>query len=153
RRGDHWSSGRLPVAGGGTDDAHGRAFMNARVAVASLCLCVSGCGVQTETDHPPVTAASQTQPLAGVPFAPTLSGHRLAISGDTAIVADPEGPTEDGASPKVFFASIAAQKLLNWVDLPAGANPQAVAVADDGWAYVMAAGLGGVYALDVTHMQ
>jgi hypothetical protein len=129
--------------------------MNVRVAVISLCLAVSGCGVGTVDGQmpPPVTAASQTEPLTGEPFTPTLSGHRLALAGDVAIVLDPEGATEDGAQPKVYLASLSQHTLLKSIDLPIGANPQAVAVAADGYAYVLAAGLGGVYAVDVAHMK
>jgi hypothetical protein len=109
-------------------------------------LAVFACG------GPPVTAASQSAPPDGQPFVPTVSGHRLALWGDTAVVLDPEGPEENGRRPQVDFVSISGPTLLGSVDLPLGANPQAVEVAD-GWAYVLAAGLGGVYAIDIARRE
>jgi hypothetical protein len=100
-----------------------------------------------------MTTATQSAPLTGIPFVPALSGHRLAFVGDVAVVSDPEGPNEDGTRPQVHLASLSQMQLLASLNLPVGSNPESVAAASDGYAYVVAAGLGGVIAVDVARQK
>src|SRR5581483_11552179 len=132
--------------------------MALRIALASLCFIVA-CGdtssfeklppVPVAPTSAPVTTRTQSQPLEGMPFVPTLSGHRLALFDDYAVVSDPEGPGEDGVQPQVHIVSLGQKRLLASLNLPKGSNPQAVAATHDGYAYVVLEGLGGVVAVNL----
>jgi hypothetical protein len=133
--------------------------MALRIALTSLCFIVA-CGDSSSfqrlvpmpvapTSSAPVTTRTQSQPLEGTPFVPTLSGHRLALFDDYAVVSDPEGPGEDGVQPQVHIVSLGQKRLLASLNLPKGSNPQAVAATKDGYAYVVLEGLGGVVAVNL----
>jgi hypothetical protein len=132
--------------------------MALRIALTSLFF-IAACGDSSSFERlvstpvsptsAPVTTRTQSQPLEGTPFVPTLSGHRMALFDDYAIVSDPEGPGEDGVQPQMHIVSISQKRLLASLNLPKGSNPQAVAAANDGYAYVILEGLGGVVAVNL----
>jgi hypothetical protein len=99
---------------------------------------------------PPVTLAAAGAAPVGDAFEPPLAGHRLAVLGDVAIVADPQGPGDDGTRPQVHLVSLSDGTVLASLALPSGAKPEAVVVTSDHNVYVVAAGLGGVYSVDVS---
>jgi hypothetical protein len=75
-----------------------------------------------------------------------LAGHRLAVSGTLAAVADPEGAGADGRAPAVHFVDTSTSTVRH-VALPDGARPGAIELMGT-TAWVVLEGSHGVASID-----
>ena len=132
-----------------------------RIAVSmAVTVMLFGCEPTAEISEPgmpttggglPSSGSSSSAPLFAEPFLPSLSPHRLAISGDVVLVADPEGSNSDGRHPQVHVLQLSTGTRVASIELPDGANPGAVEINPvTGFGYVVARGAGGIFALDLS---
>jgi hypothetical protein len=130
-----------------------RLALSSLVAV-SLFACVPDSEVSVESGSPAPTppVGIAAEPLTAEPFLPSLSPHRLSVSGSLAAVSDPEGAGSDGRAPMVHVLDLTQGARVASLALPDGSNPGAIEIdGSKGW--VVARGAGGIYELNLTQRK